>query len=122
MASVMVVEDEDVLLEMIAALIEEVGHRALVATNGHEALSLLQAEPDLPALIISDIMMPQMNGVALAQALKADPRFESVPIVLMSAAGHSPQATIADLFVHKPFELDHMESIIEQYVGTTNGV
>ncbi len=120
MAAVLVIEDEDVLLDMIAALIEDIGHRALRATNGREGLATLQAEPELPLLIISDVMMPLMNGIAFAKAAKADPRYCHVPIVLMSAAGQSAAIGLADHFVSKPFELEEIEQIIEHY--TRDGI
>jgi CheY-like chemotaxis protein len=117
MTSVMVVDDEDVLLEMVAALIEDLGYRAVVATNGREALVALEAELEPPLLIISDVMMPQMNGIALAQAVKKHPRFQRVPIVLMSAATRPQTDGVADHFIHKPFDLDHIERLIELYDG-----
>lgn len=120
MASVMIVDDEDVLLEMIAALIEDIGYRAVVATNGKEALAVLHAEPELPLLVISDVMMPQMDGVALAHAIKTDPRSCDVPIVLMSAASRPPQNGVADHFIHKPFDLERIEGLIEQYATRTD--
>ncbi|HEX6289572.1 MAG TPA: response regulator [Herpetosiphonaceae bacterium] len=113
----MVVDDEDVLVEMIAALIEDLGYRAIIATNGREALAALEAEPEPPLLVISDVMMPQMNGVALAQAIKTNPRFQRVPVALMSAAIRPPANCIADHFIHKPFDLDRIERLIEQYNG-----
>lgn len=115
MAAVLVVEDEDVLLDMIAALVEDSGHRALLATNGREGLARLQAEPELPLLIISDVMMPLMNGLDFAKTLKADPHYCQVPIVLMSAAGQSATKGLADHFVSKPFELEEIEQLIELY-------
>jgi CheY-like chemotaxis protein len=117
MASVMIVDDEDVLLEMIAALIEDIGHRAVVATNGREALAALKAEREMPLLIISDVMMPQMDGIALARAIKTDPRSCDVPIVLMSAASRPPKDGVADHFIHKPFDLERIEILIEQYAA-----
>lgn len=119
MTSVMVVDDEDVLLEMVASLIEDLGYRAVIATNGREALAALEAETDPPLLIISDVMMPQMSGIALAQAVKQHPRFQRVPIVLMSAASRPNTAGVADHFIHKPFDLEHIERLIEQYDGHT---
>jgi CheY-like chemotaxis protein len=116
MASVMVVEDEDVLLEMVGTLIEDNGHRAIRATNGREAIALLKAEDEPPMLIISDVMMPLMNGIVLAQTLKQDERYSHVPIVLMSAAGKPIADDVADHFLPKPFELEHIELLIEQYV------
>ena len=115
MAVVMVVEDEDVLLEMVAALIEDNGYRAVLATNGREALDALQSEPEPPFLIISDVMMPRMNGIAFAKAVRSNPRYRNVPIVLMSAAGAPSTDGIADHFVPKPFELEHIELLLERY-------
>jgi CheY-like chemotaxis protein len=70
----MVVDDEDALLCMVADLIEDLGHQPLLATDGREALEVLQYAHQPPALIITDMMMPRMNGVALAETLKRDAR------------------------------------------------
>jgi CheY-like chemotaxis protein len=121
MTSVLVVDDEDVLLEMIAALIEDLGYRAITATNGREALEALRAEATAPSLIISDVMMPQMNGTSLARALRDDARFAHVPLVLMSAAGRPPQPGLADHFLPKPFELDQIEWLVERYARDGHG-
>lgn len=117
MASVMIVDDEDVLVAMVAELIEDIGHRALIATNGREALDTLNHEHEPPALIISDVMMPQMNGIALAHAVRADPRLQHIPVILMSAAGKPPQDNVATHFIHKPFDMDRLERLIEEYLG-----
>lgn len=116
MARVMVVDDEDVLLEMLAALVEELGHQPLTATNGQEALAILAKAPEPPALILSDVMMPRMNGVELARAVKTHPDYHAVPVLLMSAAFRPPTADIADYFVHKPFDLDTIADLIERYI------
>ncbi len=116
MATVLVVDDEDVLLEMMAELIEETGHRAVTATNGKEALALLHARAEPPALIIADVMMPQLNGAELTQIVKNNPQFSDVPVVLMSAAGRPPHDHTADGFLHKPFDLDVLEALIQRYI------
>jgi CheY-like chemotaxis protein len=116
MTTIMVVDDEQVLLNMVTAFVEDEGHRVLAATDGCEALALLNAEAEPPALIISDIMMPRMNGFSLAHALKNDPRFKHVPLVLMSAAYHSLRGDLADRFIPKPFDLDQIEHLIQTYV------
>ena len=120
MATVMVVDDEDVLLEMVAALIEDMGHHPLTATNGQEALKILASQESLPTLIISDIMMPRMNGFEMIQALKAHPEWSVIPVVLMSAAGRPVTNHHAEQFVRKPFNLDTMMEIVERYAGTTD--
>lgn len=117
MPLVMVVDDEDVLVEMVASLIEDLGLQALVATNGEEALSSLTTVPEAPALILSDVMMPRMNGIELARMLKLDPRLKNVPIILMSAAGRPSDTHAADGFVHKPFDLDMLSKLIERYAS-----
>lgn len=117
MSRVMVVDDEDVLAEMIASLIEEMGLKSLVATNGEDALEILTSGHEPPALILSDVMMPRMNGLELARTLKCDPQLKDVPIILMSAAGRPVDNHIADGFIHKPFDLDTLASTIERHVS-----
>lgn len=114
---VMVVDDEDVLVEMVASLIEDLGMRTVVATNGQEALRSLLQMQGAPALILSDVMMPQMNGIELANAVKREPRLRNVPIILMSAAGRPAATNVADGFIHKPFDLDLLLNLIERYIS-----
>jgi len=115
---IMIVDDENILLEMVAALIEDLGMRTLVATNGREALNALKNMQPMPALILSDVMMPQMGGIELANAVKRDPHLCRVPVILMSAAGEpaSADAIVADGFIHKPFDLDLLVDLIDRYV------
>jgi two-component system, chemotaxis family, chemotaxis protein CheY len=121
MSCVMVVDDEDVLVEMVAALIEDLGLQPTVALNGEEALALLTAKDDPPALILSDVMMPRMNGLELARLIKRDPRFKNVPVILMSAAGRPAGNLAADGFIHKPFDMDMLADLIERYVKGRHG-
>lgn len=100
---------------MIASVVEDAGHRALTADNGRAALALLDGEPRPPALVITDLMMPHMNGASLARALKQSRRFRDLPVVLMSAACHAHHASPADHFLPKPFELDEVEGYIARY-------
>lgn len=122
MARVLVVGDEDVLVEMVAILLEELGYQPITATNGREALAALAAGPEPPVLIIADVMMPRMNGLELARAVKADPQLRGVPVILMSAAGRPRDDQAADGFIHKPFDLDMLAELIGLYVkGVGNG-
>ena len=119
MARVMIVDDEDVLLEMLATLIEDLGHEPLTATNGREALALLAESPDPPRLILSDIMMPRMGGIELASTIKSDPLLRQIPVILMSAATRPREGMVADHFVHKPCDLDVLAALIERYVDSS---
>jgi CheY-like chemotaxis protein len=113
---VLVVDDEDVLLEMVAIVVEDLGHQPILASDGYEALSLLHAEPMPPALMISDVMMPRMNGLELIRAIRVDRRYLNMPIILMSAANQSSARNLADQFIPKPFELDELEALIQRFL------
>ncbi len=115
MARVLVVDDEAALAGMIAALIVDMGHEPVMASNGEEALALLRDTANLPVLIISDVMMPQMGGVELAHAVKESKALHNIPIVLMTAGRSVEEDRIADWYVHKPFDLDVIESLIQTY-------
>ncbi len=114
MAKILVVDDEDSLAEMIGMLIEDLGYEPLYAYNGHEALKCLAQEQQLPDLIISDVMMPQMNGLELVRTLKKHPIYQTIPIILMSAAGAPAEFAQAITFIHKPFDLDLLGDMIER--------
>lgn len=115
MNRVLIVDDEDALLEMIANIVDDLGYTCLVATNGHEALDLLHEETEPPALIISDIMMPKMNGLELLHKLRADIRLRGIPVILMSAAGLPEDGTVQH-FLHKPFNIDTLVDLINDLV------
>lgn len=115
MARVIVVDDEAIVAHMIGLLIEDMGHQPVVAASGTEALELLTSSADPPALIISDIAMPDMSGVELARAVKTTPAFHDVPVILMSAGSHY-EGPAADYFLPKPFDLDEVHTLIEAYV------
>jgi CheY-like chemotaxis protein len=116
MATVLIVDDEDTLLAMVAELIEDLGHQPICATDGREALEKLRAHGQLPALIISDIMMPRMNGAALVEAIRSDPQLRTLPIILMSAAARPRDSRDGDHFLPKPFDLDVLTALIERYI------
>jgi CheY-like chemotaxis protein len=115
-AVVMVVEDEQPVAEVIRLLVEELGHRVVTAPNGLEALKLARREK--PRLVISDIMMPHMPGDELCRRLKNEPAHRDVKVILMSAAGaRRAEETGADAFLHKPFDLDAVERLVERFIA-----
>lgn len=118
MVNILIIDDEEVLLDMLAELIEELGYKSITATSGHAALAVLNAESVLPSLVISDVMMPQMNGVELVQQIRAESRFTNMPIVLMSAGIKPTQAVEVDYFLHKPFSIDQIADLIAHFVAT----
>jgi len=91
MSRILVVDDSRVDLELVASLLSEAGHGCVRATNGREALELVQSES--PELIVTDLQMPDMDGLALVQAIHA--RYPKVPVVLMTAHGSEEIAAAA---------------------------
>ena len=118
MATILVVDDEQPLRDLLADVLELDGHRVLVAANGREALAI--ARRDRPDLVVSDVMMPLLNGVRLCQQLKADPSTASVPVILMSSVGpRIVNGSGADAFVKKPFDLDEVEAVVRTLLVST---
>lgn len=120
MAKVLVVDDEDVLVALIASLLDDIGHEAVTATNGREALAALAADPIPPALIVTDVMMPLMTGVELARRVRQDDRLASIPIILMSAAGRPSPEGVTSYFIQKPFDVDHLLEVVEHCINDGN--
>jgi CheY-like chemotaxis protein len=114
--SVLIVDDEPVILELIREVLEDEGFTVLTASTGTAALYLVQRTP--VALILTDLMMPNFSGLELARRLHAHPETAAIPLVLMSAA--MPEQ-VSDLFVaviHKPFPIDTVVQTVRRYAST----
>jgi CheY-like chemotaxis protein len=85
----LVVEDVPNVLELIEVTLRFKGYPVVTARNGQEALELVEKQH--PALIITDILMPKMDGFALAHALRKDPRYRQIPIIFLSATYVTPE-------------------------------
>jgi CheY-like chemotaxis protein len=71
-----------------------------------------------PHLVITDLMMPVMDGIELCRRLRADEQTRAVPIVVMTAAGRGrSEAARADAYLAKPFDLDVLLELVVSYVG-----
>jgi CheY-like chemotaxis protein len=79
--TILVVDDEDALRAVVARILQREGYRVLQASGGNEALELIERLGP-PDLLLTDVRMPGLNGVGLAQALQA--RYPTVPIIFMS--------------------------------------
>ncbi|EPX59999.1 sensor histidine kinase [Cystobacter fuscus DSM 2262] len=111
MSLVLIAEDEDAMLDIFAQIVEDMGHRALRAHNGEEALLLARTQP--PDLVVSDHMMPRRTGMELLRELRADPVLREVPFLLLSAA-RPPGLEEATAFLAKPVDLDTFETAVRQ--------
>ncbi len=118
MAIVLVVDDEFGIGELLEALLQDEGHRVITAINGRHALERMAlAKPDL---VISDLMMPVMDGAALLRAMRDTPELAAIPFVLMCAL---PEPDIREriagytAFLRKPFKLAAIAALAASLLG-----
>jgi CheY-like chemotaxis protein len=112
-ATILVVDDEFGIGELLEALLQDDGHRVLTAMNGRHALErMAEARPDL---VISDLMMPVMDGAVLLRSIRDHAEYTTIPFMLMCAL---PESSIADrvqgydAFLRKPFKLMEMSGLV----------
>ena len=84
--SILLVEDDEVLLEMYSLKLTSEGYDVWTALNGKEGLAVLEKQGS-PALILLDVMMPVMDGFAMLERVKAEQKWKSIPVVLLSNLG-----------------------------------
>ena len=105
---VLIVDDNDQSLYLLRAVLESAGHEVWPASDGVEALALAQKK--MPDAVITDILMPQMDGFALCRALRQSPSLGHLPVLLYSATYTDAKdralglAVGADRFLEKPME------------------
>jgi CheY-like chemotaxis protein len=104
---VLIVEDEQALCDLLADLLEGEGHVARKAPNGRDALQLIGVRR--PDLIFLDMMMPVMDGWQFLTELRANPVWEDIPVVLMTAVydmSSLERKTGAKAILSKPFDIE----------------
>ena len=118
MRTVLVVDDEFGVAEVIEAILEEDGYRVLTAVNGRQGLArLAEYKPDL---VLLDLMMPILDGPSMLRAMKADPAFRDIPVVMMSSL--DPRSVDAQCdgyvaFLRKPFRAAAITDLVARVLG-----
>lgn len=114
--SVLLVEDDRDIRENMIEFLELEGYEVEAASNGLEALDRLKARTELPSVILLDLMMPVMDGIAFRREQRKDPRIAEVPVVLMTANGraesHADQIA-ARALVKKPVDIDALADLLK---------
>jgi DNA-binding response OmpR family regulator len=105
--TVLVIDDDPVILELLRVNFEIEGFDVICATDGEEGFKRAQA--DRPDAVISDIMMPRRDGLQLLTDLKRDPLTEDLPVILLSAKAQRAEVQQgldmgADDYITKPFD------------------
>jgi CheY-like chemotaxis protein len=115
------VEDDHDLREVIAEVLRSADLRVAEAENGAAALEMLKRSPELPGVILLDLMMPVMDGWQFRAAQQRDPRIADIPVVVMSAVtdGEAKAAELQPaLYLRKPMDLDQVVDVVRRFCAT----
>jgi len=116
----LVVEDSQLMQRMMRELFEGVGYQVVVARNGHEALQEL--EPHAPEVIISDIIMPVMDGWEFCEKVRSNPATADIPFLFVTASREVPDRIRglrmgADDYITKPFSEEELLARVERILA-----
>lgn len=115
MKTILIVDDDDDMRGGIVEVLTMSGYDVLQSDNGLDALDIISARK--PALIISDVMMANMNGFVLCETVRAQPETSDIPMILISGYARDAGAWGADAVVDyltKPFTFDELISVVER--------
>lgn len=120
MARILFVDDDPYTLETLTKSVQMFGHHALLANSGTEALE--QAATQSPDLIMTDMMLPDMDGLELLNFLNNNAVTAKIPVVMLSASPEIDLAEIcqaagAETFLNKPVRLQTLIDVIQQYTS-----
>lgn len=112
----LLVDDEPGIREAVRDYLKESGFTVQVASNASDAWQMLQQQT--PELVISDVMMPKVDGYQFLKQLREDPRFKALPVVFLTARGMTSDRILGyqagvDAYLPKPFDPDELVAIVE---------
>ncbi len=121
--TIVIVEDSYTQAVRLKLILKEQNYNVLTANNGEEALAV--ASENKPDLILSDIVMPGMDGFEMCRILKADPVLQAIPVLLLTTLSESESIIKAlevgaDYYVTKPYEKEYMLSRVASIFETLN--
>ncbi|MDB6142455.1 MAG: Two-component hybrid sensor and regulator [Pseudomonas sp.] len=120
MTTILVVDDEYLIADILGYALEDEGYMVVKASNGQKGLEVLERER--PALIITDFMMPVMDGLEFASAVRALPAVSHLPIILISGAQAHIGMQRTDLFnavLMKPFNIDVVLAKVQELLAAS---
>ena len=120
MTRILLLEDNNDMLAMLAQVLEWGGHEVVTGRDGREGIEVLESSSLLPTIILSDLSMPSMDGLEFLQEVRNRPAWANMPYVIMSAHSspedrHNALAAGADDFLVKPFNLDDFQKVLQRW-------
>jgi pilus assembly protein CpaE len=121
---IVLVDDDRVIQKMVGGFLERRGYQVRKASDGIEALQLIHES--VPDMVITDVRMPELNGIELTSRLRGNHRTAGVPILMFSEMGAPPDALAgyavgADDYLPKPFELAILEAKVQSLLRRSAG-
>jgi CheY-like chemotaxis protein/anti-sigma regulatory factor (Ser/Thr protein kinase) len=113
--TILIVDDDALVLRNIAVMLEDFGHSTMEARSGEAALKVLRERADI-ALVITDQVMPEMTGLQLADAIKAE--WGGIPVVLASGYSELPIKSLGYVRLQKPFAQAQLSAAIERAISS----
>lgn len=122
---VLIVEDFEDNRFMLRRLLEMAGYQVIEASDGEQALEM--AQHSRPALILMDLSLPRLDGLAATRGIRRHPELSDVPIVAVSAhdsADFHAEALAAGCndYVAKPFDFDQLDALLARVLGTSSDI
>jgi CheY-like chemotaxis protein len=121
MSTILVVDDQPQIQQLYRTVLRRGGYEVVVASNGFEALHAMEAH--FPDLILLDMAMPEMDGVAFLQIIRQTPEWATVPVILITAfateakVGLAHQLGVVDHFVKADFSVKELRRRIELHLA-----
>lgn len=114
---ILVVDDQKHIVRLVQITLEKAGYEVIPAYDGVEALELVEKDP--PDLIVLDVMMPRMDGFEVLQRLQADPRFQRIPVVMLTAKAQDADiwrgwASGVSSYLVKPFNPRELLTFVQR--------
>jgi len=119
---VMIADTDHQVRQLVSHFLTGTGYTVEYALDGYEALDRARAAP--PDVVLADILLPRLDGLALCRLLKGDPATEDVTVIIFSVLASEERALKAgaDAFTHKPLEKNRLLKVLEQATRKRNTI
>ena len=119
---ILTVDDSKIIRKVVASTIEALGYETLMACHGREALEVLEKHPDEVGLVLLDWNMPVMDGLACLKAIRADERFRTIPVMMLTTESEGARIAAAiragaTHYLTKPFSPEALSTHILECLG-----
>nr|WP_211485268.1 response regulator [Corallococcus exiguus] len=114
-STILIVDDEPDLREVVAELLEMEDYTVLQAANGQAALAVLAANNDQPCLVLLDLMMPVMDGHEFLHRLREEERYRELPVLMLTAhfSAKAPPGTVG--LLRKPVDIPELLAMVARH-------